>query len=149
MHFENGEAFAKVKVSQSFGTWGHCFCCMFSIKLLVRQKNCCTLRIFLYGNTTNWASLSKKNHDNRNKEQNNSEHAVLFMVDNLHSNNIASSNLIRIKMWLLLKSVESSEIFFFPCVTSAGNPEGQEGPILPTRIANWNTGFTLPCLLTD
>ena len=43
-------------------------------------------------------SLSEKNDENRNKEQNNSEHAVLFVVDNLHNNNIASSNLIRIKM---------------------------------------------------
>ena len=38
------------------------------------------------------ASLSEKNHDNRNKEQNNSEHAVLFVVDNLHNRNIALSN---------------------------------------------------------
>ena len=41
------------------------------------------------------ASLSEKNHNNRNNEQNDSEHAVLFLVDKLHNDNIVWSNLIK------------------------------------------------------
>ena len=28
-------------------------------------------------------------------------------------------------------------------------PSGQDGPILPTEVANQNQGFALSCLLTD
>ena len=35
------------------------------------------------------------------------------------------------------------------CGPQTGNTNGQEGPILRTRVANQNRGFASPCLLAE
>ena len=41
-------------------------------------------------------------------------------------------------------SYNTAKKITFSCGTNAGNPSGQDGPILPTRVTNQNAGFACP-----